>query len=86
MGEGAGGGGGGTPGVRARISVFPSLTYRLVGLAIKASASRAASLSSIPTFSIDLCLGRVIQVTKKNWYYSGYPARRLLDSVSVYYD
>ena len=36
---------------------------RLVGLVVKASASTAADLGSIPVAAVDLFLGRVIPVT-----------------------
>ena len=50
---------------------------RLVGLEVKASASRAAVLGSIPAFAVGLFLGRVMPVIKKKKSSSGYPARHL---------
>ena len=40
-----------------------SLDHRLLGLVVKASASRAADLGSIPAFGADLFPGRVTPVT-----------------------
>ena len=39
------------------------MTYPLIGLVVKASASRQANLGSVPAFVVDLFLGRVMSVT-----------------------
>ena len=39
--------------------------HRLVDLVVKASASRAADLGSIPAFAVELFLSRVMSVTSK---------------------
>ena len=54
----------------------PPISYRLVGLVVKASASRAED----PVFDSRLrrdFLGVESYQWLKNWYSSGYPARRL---------
>ena len=40
-----------------------TLSDRRVGLVVKASASRASGLGSIPAFNVDLCHGGVMPVT-----------------------
>ena len=62
------------------LSHIPSETHRsdcLSGLVVKASAFRAADLGSNPTFSVGLFQAEQYQQLK-NWYSSGYPARRLV--------
>ena len=50
---------------RGTFPLLPSFTYgnnRLVGLVLKASASRVADLGSIPTFAVGIFPGWVIPV------------------------
>ena len=48
----------------------------------KASTSRVADLGSTPTSTTEIFLDRVFQ-SRKNWYFSGYPARCLQYRVSL---
>ena len=64
MGKGRGVAGGGGGGGRMGVGCNVSLKWdRLVGLAVKASTSRAPDLGSNPAFVVDLFAGRVIPVT-----------------------
>ena len=72
---------------------FPA-DYRVLGLVVKASASRAADLGSISAFTVDLSPGRVTAMTGKLVLqllpYQAPGIKRaalgLVGLVSVYYD
>ena len=49
--------------MKIKFTTLPRLGNRLVGPVVKASASRAADLGSIPVFDVDHVLGQVFPVT-----------------------